>query len=219
MPGPNLVAAYTPSAIASSITTPSFSPAAGELIVVKCVVADFAQPLNAPADSASALTFTQRLHTDQQSLISDIWTAPVVTAPGPITITITDGSASALLKMAVERWTGAKLAASPVVDDENGSGGTPGGTITTTKASSVVTWLLGARGATPTAWITTSATPAVEAISNIPLDAYSHLYQPAPSAGAQSYGVSAPASGFTSWHISAMEIQAAPLIGSFLPFI
>ncbi len=111
--------------------------------------------------------------------------------------------------MAVERWSGAKLAASPVTDDENGSG-TPGGTIATTKAGSVVTWLLGARGANPTAWITTSATPVVETISNLPSDIYSHLYQTAPSAGAQSYGVSAPTSGFTTWHMAAMEIQAAP---------
>ncbi len=97
---PSLITAYTGSAV-EPVITPPFSPAAGELIVVKTVTGNTFY--NPPTDSASALTFTQSVTQLVGFLDTSIWTAPVVTAPGPITITMSTQTSGFTINYAVER--------------------------------------------------------------------------------------------------------------------
>jgi hypothetical protein len=214
VPGPVLVASY-PLSVAGfpSVTTPSFSPSAGELIVAKCAASSSVGSLNVPTDSAHALTFTQRVNTTQQSLINGIWTAPVVAPPGSITVTVSAPAGFVFFSAVVERWSGAQLAASPVTDDRSGTSSVPTGTITTAKANSVVSWLLGTNN-NPSSYIATSGTP----VQELQFSNSSYVYQPAASAGAQSYGVAAPPN-LSVWHLSALEIQSAAAPSSGLAMV
>lgn len=109
---------------------------------------------------------------------------------------------------AVERWSSAALAAVPAIDTENGKNTLPDFlTITTAKAGSVVTWALGSWAFnTPTAFVTSTATPVIE-YNN---DALVHAYQAAQSAGVQDYGATEPSTPTEwRWTSAALEIQAA----------
>jgi hypothetical protein len=97
-----------------------------------------------PTDSLGALAFTERVSNSLPGLtLGGIWTAPVVTAPGPLTISVHQAGGGFDFTNAVERWSSASLAASPATDTETGINTVPNGcTITTARAGSVVSWLL-----------------------------------------------------------------------------
>lgn len=104
MSGPTLVTTpYTNELGSPAVITPSFSPSAGEVIMVKAMSGFRFGSWSPPADSASALTFTQQVYSDAQLGTVVIWTAPVVTAPGPITISLSAPRAAVLCSL---RWSG-----------------------------------------------------------------------------------------------------------------
>ena len=194
----------------------SFSPAAGDLIVVK-VQNRAANPASwTMSDSAHALTWTHQVSFTAAQGILNIFTAPVVTAPGSITVTATP-SAACPGAMLVEWWSGAPVAASPATATAQGSTTAPSFTITTVKAGSVVSWcsndandLTGAR-----TYITTSGSvPVEENFFNQGLSTYTHAYQTAATAGSQSVGETLPSPQL--WAAAAIELQAAPVPGPTL---
>lgn len=213
MAGPTLIASYSPTPAAGSVTTSSFSPAAGELIVVKGAVL-FTNSLETPTDSAGALAFTRQAYENSPGgnvFQYGIWTAPVVIAPGSITVTLSASSTGTVIAT-VERWSAATLAASPVTDAENGGGSVPSGcTITTAKANSVVTWLVVNNGTSvvPSGFVATTGAPVLETGYSGPARTVTTVYQTAPSAGLQDYGATQPVAGPWTWGTLALELQAA----------
>jgi hypothetical protein len=200
MPGPVLKNSWgvqEPSFINNPLVSGSFRPAAGDLVVVKLV--DIASiPSWTMSDSASALTWTRQVnYAPGGNLVVLIYTAPVVSALGSITVKATPSQNNYSVMLA-EWWSGAKLAASPAT----GTGtnypsvsGAPDFTITTAKAGSAVSWC--STDATSQSgsrtYITTSGTPVEEYFFNFSGNGSgTFAYQPAATAGTQTVGETAP---------------------------
>ena len=194
---PTLVASYpvyqaTPAN--TSLVSPAFTPAVGELLVIKGVTEDTGHLLSTP--TGGGLTYTLRV--SQVGVASNvnayIWTAPV-TASASMTVTVAETGNTGVYSMVVERWSGAQLAATPATVDTRGSGA-PSTTLTTVGASSIVSWLNGdwaAIDGTSRAYRTTSAVPAEDGYTTTAglYTAY-YAYQVATAPGAQTFGLTAP---------------------------
>ena len=206
---PTLVASYPVydvSTDTASLVTPSFTPAAGEILVIKGITAARSQTMSTPA--GGGLTYTLRKSdTTASHVAAYIWTAPV-TVSSPMTVTVAVSGSSVPHSIVVERWSSAKLAATPATCDTTGTGA-PSTTITTVAANSQVSWLNGdwtaVNGASRT-YNTTSATPAEDGYTTT-TGQYTAYYatQAAATAGSQTLGVTAP-TGQT-WTLLGIEIE------------
>src|SRR4051794_7215805 len=107
---PELVAAYLLQSAGSdttTLTTPSFTPADGEILIVKASspAGDFAA-YNTP--TGGSLPYTQRGFDNSASHDrAALWTAPVATSPGSMTVSWTWAGAANFHSMVVERWSNA----------------------------------------------------------------------------------------------------------------
>src|ERR1039457_567318 len=190
---PTLVASYPVydvSTDTASLVTPSFTPAAGEILVIKGITAARSQTMSTPA--GGGLTYTLRKSdTTASHVAAYIWTAPV-TVSSPMTVTVAVSGSSVPHSIVVERWSSAKLAATPATCDTTGTGA-PSTTVTTVAANSQVSWLNGdwtaVNGASRT-YNTTSAAPAEDG-STTTTGQYTAYYatQAAATAGSQTLGV------------------------------
>ncbi len=192
----------------STLTTASFTPGNGDVLIVKMGTWDTGSPLGAPTGGSQ--TFTSRVINAPGGFNQwcAIYTCTVSGSPGSMTVSSTP-SVSLRGSMLVERWTGAQLAASPVTNSANGSG-TAAGTITPSSGTSVISW---------TAGDVNSVDPATRAylgsgtgdglrdnhVGSNGVDYYG--YQNSTGTGSQSYGLSAPTG--MGWVIAGIEVQAA----------
>lgn len=208
---PTLANSYLVVSAASNTTalsTTSFTPAVGEVIVVKVVTEQWLSTVGTPSDSQGN-TYTLRVSSAASSdCWVGIWTAVASTASAN---TVTSGtlSTAAWHSMMVERWTNATLAGSPAVNGTKTGSGAPSSTITTTGASSVVSWANGdwnANSPTGRTYNTTSATPTEEGIHDKSTGNYVAYYawQNAASAGSQTIGITAPTG--QAWTVLGIEI-------------
>jgi hypothetical protein len=114
--------------------------------------------------------------------------------------------------MVVERWTNAKLAATPATNatkDVNSANGFTG-SITTAAANSVVSWCAGDWSAQAPGTIGYRSSATQDGLHNkstLNYVAY-YAYQTAASAGAQTFGLTTPA-GAAQWKYLAVEVQDA----------
>lgn len=192
----------------TTLTTASFTPANGDVLVIKMGTWDTGSPLGAPTGGSQ--TYTSRVINAPGGFNqwAAIYTAVVSGSPGSMTVSSTP-SVSLRGSMLVERWSGAQLAASPVTHSASGAG-TAAGTLTPAGgASSVISW---------TAGDVNSVDPATRAylgsgtgdglrddhVGSNGVDYYG--YQSSTGSGAQSYGLSAPTG--MGWVIAGIEIQA-----------
>jgi hypothetical protein len=193
----------------ASLVTPSFTPAIGELLVIKGIAEDVGMLLSTP--TGGGLTYTLRVSQVGVSgnVNAYIWTAPV-TASASMTVTVAETGNTGVYSMVVERWSGAQLAATPATVDTRGTGA-PSTTLTTVGASSIVSWLNGdwaaVSGASRT-YNTTSAVPTEDGYTTTAgnYTAY-YAYQIATAPGAQTFGLTAP-TGQT-WSLLGIEIENA----------
>lgn len=209
---PTLVASYlvnSPGADASTLTTPSFTPTVGELIVVKGVVLVAATfGFGSPTDSLGLMTFTRRVEISGTSPTGyvAIYTG-VVTSGSAMTVSLPSLDGGTWHSMVVERWSSARVAASPVTvtGTSGGTASAPSVSLTTSAANSAISWAVASRagGGGATRTYRSSATE----------DAYRYVastgtvyaaYQAAATAGAQSVGMTAPA-GYV-WSLAGLEI-------------
>lgn len=141
MANPTLAAAYVVSSggkNTSALTTPSFTPAANEVIVVIAFTEDSTFSLG--AISGGSLTYTSRRSDNTASNASCFaWTAVVGSSPSAMTVSVAGGVAASNHCMFVFRWTSATLGASPNM-----------GTATTNTACSAT--LAGATAGSAVAW-------------------------------------------------------------------
>ena len=216
--------AYDPATIGPTLITPptllnqlannqtaltsTFTPTSGELIVVKVVAGD--------AGMTIALAVTGGLAATARALSSntgfdrvELWTIPVPTSPGAVTVTVTFGAESYSHCAVIERWGGGTLAASPALSAAHGTSPSyPQATITTVSPNSVVSWVSsdwnGVSGASRV--YSCTVTPAEESYQTYAgHNTFYFAYQYAPTVGAQLYGLTTPTG--QAWQTTAIEIQ------------
>lgn len=146
MSSPTLLASYvvhSASADMSDLVTPTFTPSAGEVLVVKSATWDRGTPLGAVSGGGQA--YTVRLTAAPPSGFfgwAQVVTATVSGAPGPMAVTIAGSATNSRHSMVVERWGNGRLAATPAVNSViSGSLTLPSAGITTTADGSVVSWV------------------------------------------------------------------------------
>jgi hypothetical protein len=195
---------------AGTLTSASFTPTAGDVIVVKVITEDSTLLVyNTPTATGTTLTFTNRvLDATANHTWTGLWTAVVGTGGSATTVSATKASGTAgHAVMMVERWTGAQLAATPATQHVTGSGA-PSATITTVAGNSVVSWCDGDWSAVAgTAAYRSSATQdgIDQSGAGTAYCAYS-AWQTAATAGSQTFGMTAPTG--QSWTLAAVEIQS-----------
>jgi hypothetical protein len=111
-PSPYIV--HDTGANTTALTTASFTPSVGEVIVAKASTWDWSTNFGT-GPTGGGLTWTKRvesLGTGSGGAYSVIWTAVVGGSPTSMTVSMTP-SASSRHSMVVERWSGAQLAAAP----------------------------------------------------------------------------------------------------------
>lgn len=195
---PTLVNSYLVVQSASNLTscvTTAFTPSDGELLVIKVATADQTTP-GIGAASGGGLTYTSRASVSvTQQCATAIITAPVVTSPGSMSVTVTFTGAGGWHSILVERWSGAALAATPAVIQTTQAAGTaPSTTITTTGADSVVSWAIGDWSATAPGTRAYRSSATEEGIHDGSTSNYVayYAYQAAAVAGSQTVGMTAP---------------------------
>lgn len=198
----------------STLTSPSFTPAAGDVIVVKGVTWDVPPGISQPTDTQGN-TYTRRAHEAVVNHVScSIWTTIAGTgASMTVSAGVTDACEHSIT---VERWTNAALDTTPASAADVGSG-SPSLTIITTQPYSAVTWAngdgaggyLGQNPAGRT-YDTTSASPTEEGIHVGTAYVAYHVWQNAASAGSQTFGITAPTG--QNWNLVAMEVLDVPAV-------
>jgi hypothetical protein len=212
----------------TALVTSAFTPADGEVIIVKATTRDSATASGTP--SGGGLTYTSRITAAFGGFSSyvRIFTAVVGTSPGSMQVTLSAPAASSYHSMCVERWSGAQLAATPATDSNwyAGSTSAPSSTLTTVGTGSIVSWACGDSNAVSPATraYRSSATEDGLGDGSAGVDGvFYHAYQTAAAAGSQAYGLTLPAT--QKWTLAAIEIQSASgggggsIAGDRLPFM
>lgn len=140
---PTLIASYavySAAADTSTLTTPSFTPSNGEVIVVKLTTWDTAVPMGTV--SGGGQTYTTRVTAAPGGFNgwARIVTAVISGSPGSMTVSAAGTASNTRHCMVVERWGSASLAGTPAVNSTVNGTGAPSANITTTAANSIVTW-------------------------------------------------------------------------------
>lgn len=206
---PTLIASYslvTSAVDSSTLTTPSFTPANGEVIVVKAATWDSTQTMSTPTGGSQ--TYTPRVAATSGGFRPwvGIWTAVVSGSPGSMTISSTP-SANSWHNMVVERWSNASLAATPVSNSAQNGTGAASSTLTTSASGSVISWVAAdAQSLNPsTKAYLNSATEELCDDQHAPSNGvWYYAYQSVAAAGSTAYGLSAPTG--MQWWIAGVEI-------------
>lgn len=211
---PTLVNSYAVSSAGqntATLTTPSFTPSVGEIIVVKWGNEDVGVP-SIGAVSGGSLTYTNRASSSGVSSHAEVYvyTTTVVSASS-MTVSVAASGSAGNHWMLVERWSGALLAGTPATNaTKTGTGSAPSATITTTGTTSIVTWI-------NNDWNATTGTAAYRssASEDGALLVASHIrfyaaYQSAASAGSQTIGLTAPTG--QNWSMVGIEVLSSVVI-------
>jgi hypothetical protein len=193
----------------TGLVTPSFTPANGEIITVTMETWDTGTTMTATNSGSQTVTSRVTEKPGGFNAWCGISTITVSGSPGSMTVTGTP-SASARYSMTVERWSGAKLATTPVTNATTATTGAPQSTITPAAAGSVIVWV---------ASDAQSVNPATRAYAGSGTDdgirdehtgsdgvGY-HGYQTSTGTSSQTYGLTAPTG--QKWVICGIEVQAA----------
>jgi hypothetical protein len=202
---------YVPSAglSAAAVTTPSFTPSNGDVIIVKLETYDTSIAMGAPTGGSQ--TYASRVIVAPGGFCPwvGLYSATISGSPGSMTISSTPG-ASARYSMCVERWSSATLAATPVTNSggtTNGGTGAAASSLTTSAPNSVLSWVAGdAQSLDPsTRAYLNSATDEGVRDDHVGANGVAyHAYQAVASAGSTNFGLSAPTG--MQWDIAGIEI-------------
>jgi hypothetical protein len=210
---PSLAASFILNAGTSnsdSMVTDSFVPGVGDVIVVKGVSEDVTHTLDGVTDS-NGHTYTRvAVDTTSGHCWTGIWTTTVTTSSS-MTVTMAVGLPS-WHSFVVEQWTSASLAATPATVVTRGSGA-PQTSLTTTAASSAVSWLNGDWAAISPAGRTYDATSNTAIEENVhdkstTLYVGYYAYQVGATAAPQTFGLTAPAG--QTWTLIGVEVLDVP---------
>jgi hypothetical protein len=206
------VTAADTSGSTANLTSPSVTPATGETLVIVAVTEDSALSFGTPPTStANTISWTRQLVNNPAShTYGAVYTGQVTAGGSACTVTLPFTGGSGRKSMAILRFTGAQIAATPATAAVTGSGA-PTGAISTAQAGSIVVccngdWAAVAPG-TPT-YVSSSGTP-TEDFKTTTTGAYTAYFwhQTAASAGSQNIGISSP--GGQTYNMLAIEVQDA----------
>lgn len=200
----------SPANASTAIVSASFAVVNGDVIVVKAQAEDNGDTPATP--TASGQTFTSRASDSTGSKTAGaIFTCTVTGSPGTIAVS-QSWAGTGWRSMVVERWTNAVLAATPATNATKLASGAGGfsGSVTTTAANSIVTWLAGdwAALAPGTIGYRSSATQDGLHDKSTAIYVAYYAYQTAGAAGAQTFGLTTPA-GTANWKYFAIEVKDA----------
>jgi len=206
------------------LSTPSFTPSNGEVIVVKAATWDTGTASGTP--SGGGLTYTQRATAAPGGFAGycTIFTSVVSGSPGSMTVTLSAPAGSCYHSMVVERWSGAQLAATPASNATIfANGSAPSATITTTGTNSIITWAnvdVNVNDPAARAYLSGATEDGLADGHDTAASVHYYAYQTAASAGSQTIGMSAPSN--QRWSMIGIEVQDAPVVataqGAFLTF-
>lgn len=193
----------------TSLVTPTFTPNAGEVLVVKATTNDSLTTIGAP--TGGSLTYTSRgAVTSGDFCYTTLYSAIVGSSPSSMAVTHTYGGAAGLRAVIVERWASAQLAGTPATNGTTTGSGAPSTTLTTAAANSIVSWVSGDwTPVVPAAYLYRSGANETSindqsAAAGSPYVGYS-AYQHAATAGSQTLGLSAPTG--QAWSLLGVEVQ------------
>lgn len=195
-----------PTGTGSALTTAAFTPANGEILVVK--LSTWVNSIAMTAPTGGSQTFVQRVRhlppSDGYCFVA-IYTAVVSGSPTNMTVTSTNASGTVIKSMVVERWSQATLAVTPVtVRQSYSSPGAPNINFTTTAANSKISLLcaeyLGVDG-TATYRGTSTETSAFRVSGSF--NGF-HWYQSVATASTVAVGMTSPSG--QQWNIAGIEL-------------
>jgi hypothetical protein len=213
------VSVNSPAADNTTLTTSSFTPTAGDILVVKAAKENSASLTYGPPTDTQSNTYTLRAsHSGTNQAPVWIWTA-VAGSSVSMTVSMTSSGASGWFRsFLVEDWTRAALDATPVTNSTTNGTGAPLATLTTTQNNSAVTWVnadFAAVSPSGRVYNTSAAVPIEEDVhdksSATNYVAY-YASQSAASPGSQTFGLTSP-TGQT-WSMVGIEILDVPGPGS-----
>lgn len=221
---PTLITSYfvnsgtSGSGTTTTLTTPSFTPSNGEVIVVKACTWDRATAMGTPTGGSQTYT-SQVVNTDSGFHgWAGIWTTVVSGSPGSMTISSAPAAASHHA-IVVERWSAAQLAGTPASCSASaGSASAPSTTITTAAANSIVSFIdldENAGTATGRAYQSSATEDGLSDGYTGANATFYFAYQVAASAGSQTVGMTAPSTQI--WQIVGVEVQSAAGASTFAP--
>jgi hypothetical protein len=204
----------------STLTTPSFTPSNGEVVVVMASTWDTATTSGTPSGGSQTYTSQVTEAGGGFSTYVRIFTATISGSPGSMTIVLSAPSASSYHHMCVARYSGAQLAVTPATNAAiYSSASAPSSTITTTGTNSVVAWCCGdAQSVDPTGHTYRSSATELGLGNGFPQvsGVFYFAHQTAAASGSQTYGLTAPSTA--KWSMVAIEVQAAATTGAAVPF-
>jgi hypothetical protein len=209
--------AQTGSAAATAVTTPSFTPSNGEVIVVKLETWDTGTSMGAPTGGGQTYTSRVILAPGGFRPWIGLYTAVISGSPGAMTISSTP-SASARFSMTVERWSGAQLAATPVTGSANGSTGAAAVSMTPSAATSILSWVAGDSQALDPSTRANLGSGTSDGLRDDHVGSNGvgyHGYQSSTGTSAQSVGLSAPTG--MQFGIAGIEVQASGSVAPAFP--
>ena len=207
-------AVYSAGADSSTLSTPSFTPSNGEIIIVHLMTWDTAHGMNAPTGGAQTYSAIGTAAPGGFNGWCAVYAATVSGSPGSMQVSATTDGTSTRHTMIVERWAGAQLAVSPATNaTKNGSGSTTATTTLTTAAdNSAVSWCMvdvASRDPAASAYVTTSGTVTQDGLYDGHVGSNSvhySAYQTAATAGSQTFGITN--SSNLTWVAVGVEILA-----------
>ena len=209
---PSLITSYfavsSLSGDTSSLSTPSFTPSNGEVLVVKSATWDTGTPSGVP--SGGGQTYTQRAVAAPGGFASysTIYTAVVSGSPGSMTVSLAPPGSSCYHSMVVERWSSAQLAGTPATNGTvHGTNSAPSATLTSTGTNSIITWVNSdenSRDPATRTYLSSATDDGVADGHSQSSSVHYYAYQTAASAGTQTIGLSAP--GAQNWGLVGIEI-------------
>lgn len=204
------------SAVGGTLTSASFTPQAGDVIVVKAGTETSEPAPGGPAyiitnnPTGGGLTYTKRISDDQTANWGSayLWTAPAVSGGSAMSVSLVGPTGSSTYwAMEVEVWRGGQLAASPVIFDVQQNNVAPSTPVTTTQDNSVLSWgIVDWNGASGTAVYRSGAIAEGSDIRGGAVYNQYMAYQDCTTAGVQTVGMTSP--GGQRPIIYGVEIQA-----------
>jgi len=222
---PTLVTSYFAESIktgdTTTLSTPSFTPATGEVIVIKATTWDTAVTSGTP--SGGSLTYTRQTTAQPGGFncYATIFTTIVASSPGSMSITLSPPSGTSYHTMLVERWANAGLAATPatnaVISGSLGGTGvdTPTATVTTIGSNSIITWVnVDDQSNNPSGCVYLSGA-IQDGLGDGHLGSSSvayHAYQTAATPGSQTIGMTLPTG--QKWTMTGIEVLDVPMVAA-----
>jgi hypothetical protein len=203
---------YVPSAAINTATlsTASIAWTNGDVVIVKLATWDTNATMNAPTGGSQ--TYTQRVLNSpgaNRAWVA-IYSATISGSPGSFVVSSVHAGTASWHTMMVERWTGAQLAASPVVASGGNTSSVPSMSLTTSANDSIISCVnsdWNARDPSSRTYVGTTTEEGVLDKSGSSDVVEYHWYQSVATAGAQSPGISAPLA--QNWTAGAIEVLAA----------